>query len=184
MHQEKLLKLLKNHKPYNSKEKEMLERFIDFVEREPNCFDNYCKEGHVTASAWVVDLEKQKTCLVHHVKIGKWFQPGGHSDGNPDTPQEALREAREELGMPDLELANEDIFDVDIQIISEDTKRDLGEHLHYDARFLIIADSNVSPEKSEESHDVRWVGIDEVIELNDDEALKRMILKTKKLETN
>ena len=159
----------------------MKEQVIDFVKSNEDCFDNFFKEGHITASAWVLDKENKKVGLVHHKLIGKWLQPGGHSDGNPDTPQEALREAQEEFGIEDLKLNNENIFDIDIHIIKEDKKRNLGEHTHFDIRFLVIGDSNIAPKVSSESNEVKWVNLTDVVKLNNEEAIRRMVTKTKNL---
>ena len=34
--------------------------------------------GQVTGSAWIVDPGHTQTLLVHHAKLNKWVQPGGH----------------------------------------------------------------------------------------------------------
>ncbi len=181
MHRKKLLSLLKQYKPYDACEAEVKDRLVDFVKSTKSCFDNFFREGHITASAWVLDKENKKVGLVLHKLFKRWLQPGGHSDGNPDTPQEALREAQEEFGIEGLRLDSENIFDIDIHLIKEDKKRDLGEHYHFDVRFLVTGDSNVPPKVSDEVTDVRWVKLADVIKLNSEEAFKRMIYKTEKL---
>ena len=37
--------------------------------------------------------------LTHHRKLDRWLQLGGHSDGESDPRQVALREAQEESGL-------------------------------------------------------------------------------------
>lgn len=110
MHREKIITLLEKYIPFDEKESKMHQKLLEFVRRVSDCFDNYYPEGHIVAGAWVLDKEKSKVGLVHHGKIQKWFQPGGHSDGNSDTPQEALREAVEELGVDSLKLASGEVF--------------------------------------------------------------------------
>lgn len=156
----------------------MVEDVISFVESTPNCFENRHAHGHITASAWIVDEDRKKTGLVHHKKLNKWMQPGGHSDGNSDTAQESLREATEEFGDIGLELVTEDIFDVDIHPIPEDKKRGLGKHLHYDIRFLIRGDSSKDPILSDESHEAAWIPLDKVESYNNEESVMRMVRKT------
>ena len=52
------------------------------------------------ASAVVVDGAGERTCLVDHVKLGHWLQPGGHIEpGDASPAQAAVREAREETGL-------------------------------------------------------------------------------------
>jgi 8-oxo-dGTP pyrophosphatase MutT (NUDIX family) len=181
MHRKKLLRLLEKYKPFDAHESEMRDRMIDFVKRVGDCFDNFYEEGHITASAWIFNKESKKVGLIHHGLINKWLQPGGHSDRNPDTPQEAFREAQEEFGIEGLELDSENIFDIDIHLIKEDKKRNLGEHYHFDVRFLVLGDSKILPKVSNESTDVKWVNLTNVMNLNNEEGIKRMVAKTQDL---
>jgi RimJ/RimL family protein N-acetyltransferase len=94
--------------------------------------------AHFTASAFVVDAECGRACLVQHVKLGRLLQPGGHIEPGDDSLESAaLREAREETG---LELKPHPYaprpFDLDIHEIPERP----GEpaHLHLDVRFLLV----------------------------------------------
>jgi len=94
--------------------------------------------AHFTASAFVVDAECGRACLVHHVKLGRLLQPGGHVEaGDESLEAAALREAREETGL-DLTLHPHAPrpFDLDIHEIPERP----GEpaHLHLDVRFLLV----------------------------------------------
>ena len=178
MHRKKLLSLLQVYSPIDTDEKLMKQKLEEFVKSTSDCFDNNNRSGHITASAWIVDFKTKKIGMVHHKKLNRWFQPGGHSDGNSDTPQEALREAHEEFGIPSLQLASEEIFDIDIHIIPEDKKRDLGPHPHYDVRFLVIGDSRITPSLSDESHDAQWVSLDKVTSLNGSGSITRMVAKT------
>jgi 8-oxo-dGTP pyrophosphatase MutT (NUDIX family) len=94
--------------------------------------------AHFTASAFVVDEDRVRTCLVEHVKLGRRLQPGGHVEpGDASLEDAALREAREETAL-DVELhpAAPRPFDVDIHEIPERP----GEpaHFHLDVRYLVI----------------------------------------------
>jgi 8-oxo-dGTP pyrophosphatase MutT (NUDIX family) len=58
---------------------------------------------HFTASALVVHPTSGRILLRWHVRHDRWLQVGGHGDpGETDPLQIALREAREETGLPDL----------------------------------------------------------------------------------
>lgn len=50
-----------------------------------------------TATTFVV--QHNKTLLLLHRKLGKWFPPGGHIDPNELPNEAALREVREEAGL-------------------------------------------------------------------------------------
>ena len=93
--------------------------------------------GHITGSAWVVDIAGNRVLLADHAKLGRWLQPGGHSDGDPDTLAVALREAREESGL-DVRALDDAIFDIDVHRIP--ARGDEPAHLHFDVRFLVQAE--------------------------------------------
>lgn len=58
---------------------------------------------HFTASALVVHPDSGRVLLRWHQRLRMWLQAGGHADpGERDPLAIALREAREETGLPDL----------------------------------------------------------------------------------
>ena len=134
MSREILLQQLHTYHERFPKETLMVERFIDFVESEPRCFERDCWRGHVTGSAWLVDPTENFLLLTHHKKLDMWLQLGGHSDGDPNTPQVALREAQEESGC-DVVLVSADILDVDIHEIP--ARKEEPAHFHFDVRYIL-----------------------------------------------
>ena len=175
MHRNKLLTLLKNHKTNNSEEVNFLEQITKFVQENPDCFERSLLMGHVTGSAWIVDKSRQFTLLTHHRKLDKWFQTGGHCDGDSDVLNVALKEAQEETGLSDVQILSSKIFDIDIHEILE--RKDIPAHLHYDVRFLFEADMNQTFTVSSESTDLAWIALSEVSKLNDSESIMRMVFK-------
>ena len=152
-------------------------RMLDFYKNVPNCFQKNNQIGHFTGSAWVVSPNRKQILMTHHKKLNMWLQLGGHADGSEDLISVAMREAKEESGFENFILLSDEIFDLDIHEIpatSVDEK-----HIHYDVRFLLEAD----PEKNEiiisnESHDVRWICLDDVLNRNSEDSMKRMVNKT------
>jgi 8-oxo-dGTP pyrophosphatase MutT (NUDIX family) len=136
--------------------------------------DNYAP-GHFTASAFVVDAGYEHVLLVHHRKLGRWLQPGGHVEPSDlDVLAAARREVAEETGVASLSLLREGLFDLDIHAIP--TLGDQPAHLHFDLRSLFRADDlELSP--NDEVEDVRWVRLAELSTVSDDESVLRVAKK-------
>jgi 8-oxo-dGTP pyrophosphatase MutT (NUDIX family) len=164
MNRRPLLDLLDRYQDLYPQEREMAERIRALVASHADCFDRTCRPGHVTASAWVVTESRERVLLVHHRKLDRWLQPGGHADGQTDVADVALREANEETGLPRLRLSDNSQsplpLDLDVHIIPAryDAEGNVLEdaHEHHDVRFLVIAEGDLTPQISDESHDVRW----------------------------
>lgn len=172
---EELLAALEAHVPFNAHEAGMRDRIMDFVRKHEDCFHRTQLAGHVTASAWVVNRERTRALLVHHARLNRWLQPGGHCDGEADVLAVALRETLEETGL-EAKPVGEGIFDVDAHEIP--ARKQEPAHVHYDVRFLLEADDRAEVVVSHESHDVRWVALGEVEGLNTDESVLRLVAKT------
>ena len=150
-------------------------RLRRFIEAQPRCFERDCfGDGHVTGSAWVVDPAGSRVLLTHHRKLGKWLQLGGHSDGEPDTLAVALREAREESGLPVHPISNA-VLDIDIHTIP--ALKGEPAHLHYDVRFALRASSSEGLRVGPESIDLAWIDIEDLTRLTDEESMLRMARK-------
>lgn len=174
MHRQPLLNLLRAYADRHPQEHVTAALFIDFVERNPRCFERELTEGHVTGSAWLVDRTGASVLLTHHRKLGRWLQLGGHSDGNPATLAVAVQEAREESGLAIAPLS-EDIFDLDVHEIP--ARRTEPAHLHFDVRFVLQAVGDETFQVSGESLDLAWVPIAELGDYTDEESVLRMARK-------
>jgi hypothetical protein len=89
MHRRPLLELLDRYAERFPEEDAVTERIRSLVFEHPDCFERTCRPGHITGSAWVLSPDRQKVLLVHHAKLDRWLQPGGHSDGEIDIPEVA-----------------------------------------------------------------------------------------------
>jgi 8-oxo-dGTP pyrophosphatase MutT (NUDIX family) len=179
MKRSSLLSLLDSYVPADDLENEMYLETIQFVNDNPDCFERTLQKGHITASGWVISPDRSLALLMHHRKLDRWFQPGGHADGDPDVLHVAEKEVVEETGASNLKLAKEGIFDVDVHLIPANSKDPA--HYHYDMRFVFEADPKAELVINSESKDVRWVPVQEIVLLNDSESLMRMVRKTSAL---
>lgn len=168
--------LLDSYTPADAGELKMLTDIKSFISANPDCFERSLVPGHITASGWIVSADKEAILLMHHRKLDRWFQPGGHCDGDPDVAAVAAKEVEEETGLQNVKLLQEGIFDVDIHLIPANSKD--AAHNHYDIRFLFEADPAEELVINVESRDVKWIPIHEVKFLNDSESIMRMVRKT------
>ncbi|MEQ9376014.1 MAG: NUDIX hydrolase [Imperialibacter sp.] len=155
-------------------------RFVSLLQNFPGCFRRDLVSGHITGSAWVVSPALDQVVLLHHKKLSKWLQPGGHADGEEDVLKVAAKELEEETGLGDYKWLTKDIFDIDIHLIPERGNEPV--HFHYDIRFIAMAEASAPLVVSNESRDVRWVSLSSVTaEAGFEESILRMVKKTHKL---
>ena len=150
------------------------QKMIAFIENNENCFERSLLKGHITGSCVLLSPDQSKVLLTHHKKLNKWIQLGGHSDGNPNTLEVAVREAQEESGIESIEVLSEEIHSLDIHEIP--ARKEEPTHLHFDLTFLLKANSE-DYKVSEESHDLKWIPLKEAAEMDLEESVRRMISK-------
>lgn len=175
MSHEAVLEKLARYEVLDSADRLACARMILFISGESRCFEHTLEQGHVTGSAWLVDATGDRILLTHHRKLNKWLQLGGHADGDSDIARVARREAEEESGLGGIVLLSDEIFDLDIHLIP--ARGEAPEHLHYDIRFAFTATTDEEFQISEESHDLRWVPIEELEEFTVEPSMLRMKAK-------
>ena len=144
-----------------------------FVEEHDDAAVRTNVVGHLTGSALVVDAAGERTLLMLHRKLGRWFQPGGHADGDANLPAVALREAQEETGIDGLEVVLPAI-DVDVHRVEPPAE---APHLHLDVRYLVLAPEASVEQGNVESLALRWVTEAELDALDPpvDESTRRLV---------
>ncbi|MDF2439202.1 MAG: hypothetical protein JWN98_186 [Abditibacteriota bacterium] len=187
--------LLAAYTPFDETEAIMMRQLQQFLVASPNPTQEDMKTlttafgrelhgqaphyGHITGSAWLINGDASRAVLVHHAKLNRWLQPGGHCDGEADVLRVALREAQEETGLV-VTAVHSAIFDIDVHVIPE--YWNTPAHRHYDVRFLLQANDASTPQVSVESRAVRWVKIEEIAALNSGASIARMVAKTRRLQ--
>lgn len=147
------------------------ERILAFVDRHPDALLRTCLEGHLTASALLLDAEGSRGLLTLHKKLGKWLQLGGHVDGEGNLALAALRELEEESGLDGIRI---DPRPVDLDIHSIPARGAEPEHLHLDVRFLAQAPNGAREVLSDESLALAWIDGAALGNLPVDESVRRL----------
>ncbi|MFC4506528.1 MULTISPECIES: NUDIX hydrolase [Streptomyces] len=124
-----------------------------------------CGDGHITASALVIDPARGRVLLTLHKKLRMWLQMGGHCEPADETlAAAALREGTEESGIPGLSLLPGGPVRLD-------------RHLtpcawHLDVQYAALAPAGAVEAISDESLDLRWFAYDEVAGVADDSVVR------------
>jgi len=171
-----LLDELRAYAPADEGESAMRDRIVALIVTHPDAFARSLLTGHVTASAWVVDRSRTHALLLHHRKLARWLQPGGHADGDMDLRGAAMREAREETGLQRMRFASDRIYDVDVHAIP--ARPGEPAHEHFDVRFALEADRDEPLVRNRESRELAWVALDRLAEYGVDESVLRLARKT------
>ncbi len=172
-----LQRLLDRVVPSDAQEEAALALLRDYAASLPEPLSSQQPEAHFTGSALVTD--GTRVALVFHRKLGRWLQPGGHAEPEDagDLCRTALREAREETGLPvQLHPGAPEPLDVDVHRIPG--RPNAPPHLHLDVRFLAMADG-AAPLLGDASEvaDLRWFTFEEALRQADDASLRRLLHK-------
>jgi 8-oxo-dGTP pyrophosphatase MutT (NUDIX family) len=164
-------------------EKTRLQPLLDRLVEPTGLFARSSMSGHVTGSAFVVDPRRDSILLVHHRRLDRWLQPGGHVDPGEGPRDGAAREVWEETGLqrftpsdwagdPSLPL------DIDPHMIPANPNRGERQHYHFDFRYLFTADARQPLAAQEgEVKALRWLPIDELLDDDPDGVWKLVVAK-------
>jgi 8-oxo-dGTP pyrophosphatase MutT (NUDIX family) len=167
--------------PADEEEAHDRDHILAFVLRHERPFDRGIAEGHLTGSAITVSSDGAGVLLLHHRKLDRWLQPGGHGDPGETTGEEvALREAFEETGIAGLALHPTAPRPLDVDVHDIPARASEPAHEHLDLRYLVVAPPGaaVAPDLAE-LHEIRWVPWDEVLPLGPDHGLRRALAKAR-----
>jgi 8-oxo-dGTP pyrophosphatase MutT (NUDIX family) len=173
-----LLRQLRAHPSADAAEARDVARVLDFVARHPDPFDRRIAEGHLTGSAFVLTADGARVLLLHHRKLDRWLQPGGHADPG-EASGEAVRLARgpEETGLDDPCPSPPPPGRSDVDVHEIPARPGEPAHAHLDLRYLVVAGAGALTRAREEASDLRWFGWDELAPLGLDPGLRRGLSK-------
>ena len=163
---EKLLKSIKEYKPFNEQEEMDKTLILNWIENNENAFLRENTVAHITASAWVVNKDRSKVLMVYHNIYNSWSWLGGHADGETDLLSVAVREVKEEAGISNVRPASDEIFSLESLTVDGHVKKGkyVSSHLHLNVTYLLEADSEESVSiKEDENSGVAWFSPEEAL---------------------
>lgn len=154
---------IQSYIPYNEQEEKDKEQFLNFI----NCFDDVLTRkntfGHFTASAFIVNKNRNKMVVIYHKINNAWTYPGGHADGEEDLLSVAVKEVKEETGL-DIKVLDNNIFAIWSGPVKGHIKNGkyVSSHLHFDVLYLMEADDFIPlVYNKDESNGIKWISFDE-----------------------
>ena len=134
-------------------------------------------EKHFCSSAWIItSTTPKKILLIHHKKLGKWLQPGGHIEKFENPVQTAIREIQEETGLG-IESLRKGIKVIDKEgtflplptFIMEQTIPKAGNqpmHYHIDIQYVVKLPEQKLLINKKESRNIGWFTKQEALKLS------------------
>ena len=162
----KLIEKIENYKPFNEQEERDKPFILDWIRNNENAFSRENIVAHMTASAWVVNRERNKVLMVYHNIYNSWSWLGGHADGETDLLSVALREVKEEAGISNIKPVSEEIFSLEALTVDGHIKKGkyVSSHLHLNITYLVEADSKEALSiKPDENSGVAWFSPEEAL---------------------
>ena len=142
-------------RPVDARERDSISAFLTAFDLLGEPFDEHASPTHVTASAIVTS---DAGVVLHlHKRLAIWLQPGGHIDSGEAPLDAALRETREETGLP--------VTSAEPQLMHVDVHPGPRGHTHLDLRYHLAAPPVDPAPSTGESPDVAWFSWPQAIAL-------------------
>jgi 8-oxo-dGTP pyrophosphatase MutT (NUDIX family) len=157
--------VLKEYEHQDPEQDTLRRAYLDHLAAHPDGMWKACREGHLTASAMVIDPSRGRVLLTLHRKLRLWLQMGGHCEPeDASLAASALREATEESGIAGLTLLPGGPVRLD--------RHRTPCAWHLDVQYAALAPAGAVEAISEESLDLRWFPYDEVADVADDSVVR------------
>ncbi|MBD0422317.1 NUDIX hydrolase [Streptomyces sp. TRM S81-3] len=144
---------------------ELRQSYLDHLAAHPDGMWKSCGDGHITASALVIDPARERVLLTLHGKLRMWLQMGGHCEPVDATLADAaLREGTEESGIAGLTLLPGGPVRLD--------RHHTPCAWHLDVQYAALAPDGAVEAISDESLDLRWFPYAEVAEVADTSVVR------------
>lgn len=171
---------IKNFNPFNEQEKNDKEIMLKLMDKYDNLLTRENEIAHFTASAWAVNKDRTKVLMIFHKIYNSWAWTGGHADGDNNLLYTAIRELKEETGVKNVNVIDNNIFSLEIITVDGHVKRGkyVSSHLHLNLTYLLEVDENEELKiKEDENTGVKWIDISEIDKYSNEEWMINKVYK-------
>ena len=171
---------IKEYTPYTEQEAADKEAILYAINNFENLLTRENPLAHITSSGYIVNKDKTKVLMIYHNIYNSWSWTGGHADGDEDLLYVAIKEAKEETGVKHIKALDKKIFSLDVLPVPAHIKKgkNIASHLHLSVAYLLEADENEKlVVKVDENSDVKWIDIDKIFEVSNEEHMKDIYKK-------
>lgn len=171
---------IENYKPYNEQEEKDKETMLKYINTFDDVLTRNNEFGHFTASSWAVNKQRTKVLMIYHNIYKSWAWTGGHADGEENLLNVAIRELKEETGVKNVKVLNNNIFSLEIICVDGHVKREkyVSSHVHLNVTYLLEVDEEETLKiKEDENSGVKWVNIEDVEKVTDEKWVRENIYR-------
>lgn len=154
------VKQISEYEPWNEQEERDKALMLKYIKLFDNILLRENEIAHITASSWIINKDRTKILMIYHNIYDSWAWTGGHADGEDDLLSVAIREAKEETGIREINPVITDLYSLEILCVNGHIKKGnyVSSHLHLNLTYLLEADENQNLKmKADENSGVKWV---------------------------
>lgn len=170
-----LKELIENYIPTTIQEIEDKKLFLKYLDTFDNLETRENQFAHFTSSAFIFNQDYTKVLMAYHNIFKSYSWLGGHLDENIDTLNVAINEAKEESSIKNLKLLTNEIISLDAISVKGHLKKDkwISPHIHLNVTYLFEAnDKEFITFKEDENSSVKWISINELDKLINEDHMK------------
>ncbi len=171
---------IERYKPYNEQEEKDKEIMLKYINTFDDVLTRNNEFGHFTASSLAVNKERSKVLMIYHNIYKSWTWTGGHADGEEDLLNTAIRELKEETGVANVKVLEDDIFSLEVIHVEGHTKKGkyVPAHVHLNLTYLVEVDEDERLKvKEDENSGVKWVDIQNIENICDEKWMVERVFR-------
>lgn len=175
-----LLREIEKYEPYNEQEARDKNVMLGFLKNQKNILTRENEIAHFTASAWVLNENRNKVLMIYHNIYDSWSWTGGHADGEENLLGVAIKEVKEETGLTKVRPIQKDIFSLEILTVEGHLKNEkyVPSHLHINCTYLLEASEeeelSINPD---ENQGVCWMDIEICTKVSKEPSMQKIYSK-------